>query len=92
MFADLRDETFELTVGACYVIGFAGNPWIDQFAGVGPSGTPYHFKAVMTSDGKIYIPDPEYAAWTPKRERNYARYPMVPAYVQPPAHRIVTLW
>jgi hypothetical protein len=85
--ADLRDTEFEHQPGACRVEGFWGEPWIDQFAGAGPSPAKFSFKALAV-DGIIYIPDPVYAYRVEKCKRDYAHYPMTRARTQPPASAI----
>ena len=75
---DLRDSHFRSNNGACYVTGYWGFPWIDQFPGAGPSPSLFKFKAVER-DGVIYIP-------MSKRLRGDCppeAVPMVVAEVQP---------
>ncbi len=83
MKADLRDATFSNQPGAIFVSGASGEPYIDQFVGVGYSTTPYKMKALLV-DGIVYIPSESYANKTCKRNRNYSAYPMVRARIQPP--------
>lgn len=90
LIADLRDTEFEHQPGACRIEGFWGEPWIDQFAGAGPSPAKFSFKALVV-DGIIYIPDPAYAYRVEKRKRDYAHYPMTRARIQPPTSAIRSL-
>jgi hypothetical protein len=86
--ADLRDGSFRNQSGAVFVIGHWGDSWIDQFAGAGPSSVPYSFKAIMV-DGLVFIPEPAYAWRVEKKDRDYSRYPIVRARVQPDARFII---
>ncbi len=85
MYADLRDKSFADQSGAVFVRGYFGYPWIDQYAGAGPSSAPFTFKGIISPEGKFFFPSPAYARTTPKRERDYARYPMVEG-IAPPFH------
>ena len=54
---NIRDGQFEQENGACYVVGHSGEPFMDQFSGVGVSDHQYRMKAVKR-DGIIYILNP----------------------------------
>lgn len=88
MNANLTDKDFTTQPNAVFVVGNWGDNWINQFAGTGPSSHQFKFKALLV-DGIVYIPDPAYATRTPKRNRNYANYPMVKARHQPPQNCII---
>lgn len=55
----LRDDLFAQVPGACYVRGYNGQRYMDQFDGVGPSPVEYEMKAILR-DGVFYIPAPTY--------------------------------
>ena len=54
---NIRDGEFENEQGACYVRGYYGEPFMDQFSGVGISDNVYRMKAVYR-DGIFYILNP----------------------------------
>lgn len=55
---NMDDKMFAVIPGACYVHGYAGQRYMDQFSGVGISPAEYRMKAIIR-DGVYYIFDLE---------------------------------
>ncbi len=81
--ADLTDKTFSQQPGAVLVYGSFGQPYMDQFPGVGPSPRPFSMMAIE-KDGIVYIPDPD----VPRHLRIKSSRLMIAAKHQPPAGAI----